>query len=397
MLLFILLESGLLDASRGDVILFNNTSAEHPITYRFVQNCREAAKPYGIPFFLVEFQTYEDSSRGEIIRRPSYRLVNQNPYSGSNPDGFRWRGEVFEELLSWKSYLPNIFDRVCTKELKLEVTRNFLADWLASKTGLSRLGHFDAKSRINQDTTYQRHLANNGSVPKDIFLKKRGYCWKQPHFRPAQNYKDFCSEWRSFENAALDGTIFGGRARFDKGAEYLAFIGLRGDEAHRVERVIARNAKSSGYEGEHAYMPLSDMELNKANVNAFWNQQTWDLVTEEEDPKYSDIAISNCVYCFLKGASNLNSVKNKLQSEIENSIALEFPEFGSLKSTPSDLRWWIELEKKYARDLKAENRKIRGRTHIGFFGSHPVSYSKLMAGEDVAALNAPQLPCDCTE
>ena len=31
MLLFALLENGLLDASRGDVIVFNNTSAEHPV------------------------------------------------------------------------------------------------------------------------------------------------------------------------------------------------------------------------------------------------------------------------------------------------------------------------------------------------------------------------------
>lgn len=51
MLLFTLLESGLLDAARGDVIVFNNTSAEHPETYRFVGRCMRAARAYGIPFF----------------------------------------------------------------------------------------------------------------------------------------------------------------------------------------------------------------------------------------------------------------------------------------------------------------------------------------------------------
>ncbi|MCY4300654.1 MAG: hypothetical protein OXC68_02805 [Aestuariivita sp.] len=34
MLLFILLKNRLLKRERGDVILFNNTSAEHPNTYR---------------------------------------------------------------------------------------------------------------------------------------------------------------------------------------------------------------------------------------------------------------------------------------------------------------------------------------------------------------------------
>ena len=35
MLLFTLLEAGLLNAQRGDVVIFNNTSAEHPATYEF--------------------------------------------------------------------------------------------------------------------------------------------------------------------------------------------------------------------------------------------------------------------------------------------------------------------------------------------------------------------------
>ena len=74
MLLFTLLENGLLNRERGDVIVFNNTSAEHPDTYQFVRDCMCAAQRYGIPFFQVEFQTYEDVRRGEWTRLPSYRL-----------------------------------------------------------------------------------------------------------------------------------------------------------------------------------------------------------------------------------------------------------------------------------------------------------------------------------
>ena len=55
MLLFTLLESGLLDAARGDVIVFNNTSAEHPETYRFVRDCMSAARAYGVPFLCEQY------------------------------------------------------------------------------------------------------------------------------------------------------------------------------------------------------------------------------------------------------------------------------------------------------------------------------------------------------
>ena len=121
MMLFALLESGLLDADRGDVIVFNNTSAEHPDTYRFVRSCMHAAHAYGIPFFQIEFQTYEDARKGEWTRLATYRLVNDQPKSPENPNGFHWKGEVYEELLSWTGFVPNQFNRTCTRHLKLEV------------------------------------------------------------------------------------------------------------------------------------------------------------------------------------------------------------------------------------------------------------------------------------
>ena len=75
MLLFILLQNNLLKAERGDVIVFNNTSAEHPETYRYAARCKEEVeKNYNIPFFWIEFQTYEDAKGGEWVRSPTYRF-----------------------------------------------------------------------------------------------------------------------------------------------------------------------------------------------------------------------------------------------------------------------------------------------------------------------------------
>ena len=396
MLLFALLENRLLDPDRGDVIVFNNTASEHPGTYRFARDCKEASNRYGVPFFWVEFQTYEDSRNGEWTRLPSYRLVNDEPKSADNPDGFQWRGEVFEELLSWSGYVPNQFSRMCTKKMKLEVTRMFLRDWLACKDAIARLGHFGERSRMDLNAMYRRHRRSQGAVPKKIFTQKRSYALSRPHIRPEQKYSDFSSAWKKFQNPALEGRIFGDQASFGKGGvEYVALVGLRGDEQVRVERVQARNAGpgSAGYEGEHVYMPLSEMRVTRDEVNAFWDQQEWDLSLPKEG------SLSNCVYCFLKGAAHLRTVRNRMEEEKHS----DEPGFGSLLDTPSDIAWWIRMENTYARDLEAEGRRITGTPAsktIGFFGTKTNFSYKLLAkaGEaDLACYSAALLPCDCTE
>ena len=68
LMLFTLLENGFLKQERGDVVVFNNTSCEHPETYRFVSECKRRVESAGIPFFIVEFQTYEDARQGEWRR-----------------------------------------------------------------------------------------------------------------------------------------------------------------------------------------------------------------------------------------------------------------------------------------------------------------------------------------
>lgn len=389
LLLFTLLESGLLDAARGDVIVFNNTSAEHPETYRFVRHCVRAARIYGIPFFQIEFQTYEDARKGEWSRLPTYRLVNDLPKSPENPDGFHWQGEVYEELLSWSGYVPNQFERICTQKLKLEVTRSFLQDWLSSKPSIPRLGHYGDHSRIDEEAAFRRHRKNRGGVPREIFVRKRAYTWNRPHFRPEQRFDAYCLDWQPFDNAVLAGRTFGGKAAFGKGgAEYVAMIGLRADEPQRIARVAERSASDAGLEGEHVYMPLGDMAVTRHDVNAFWGRQNWDLALP------NDASLSNCVFCFLKGAANLAAVRARMERE----KATEAEGFGPLADTPCDLAWWDRIETSYGRDLHAEGRKTRGNvSHIGFFGGHGVTYRAMREGLDLGEYSETMLPCDCTE
>ncbi|CAC9964426.1 hypothetical protein BHECKSOX_1907, partial [Bathymodiolus heckerae thiotrophic gill symbiont] len=98
MMLMNLLENNQLSPKRGDVIIFNNTSAEHSATYDFTRQIKNLSEEkYNIPFFWIEYQTYEDSSNTyQWSRKPSYKLVNDQPHSQDNPDGYRYKGEVFE-------------------------------------------------------------------------------------------------------------------------------------------------------------------------------------------------------------------------------------------------------------------------------------------------------------
>ena len=202
MLLFTLLENKILDAARGDVIIFNNTSAEHPDTYRFAQDCSKASNRYGIPSFWIEFQTYEDARNGEWTRAAFLPSRQRSAKITRQPGRLPLAGRGFEELLSWKGYVPNQFARICTQNMKLEATRMFLKDWLASKETIPRLGHYGNASRVDSDTLYQRHLRNGGGVPEDILLRKRAYALARPHVRPVQRYADFSRAWQAFENLA---------------------------------------------------------------------------------------------------------------------------------------------------------------------------------------------------
>ena len=400
MLLFTLLEDGFLRPDRGDVVVFNNTSCEHPETYRFAATCKEIVEQrYGIPFFWVEYQTYEDARRGEWTRLQSYRLVNSGLASEVNPHGFHWQGEVFEELLSHAAYVPNQFRRVCTSALKLEATRLFLKDWFAGKESIPRLGHGRSHSRVDLDALYRRHRNNRGAVPRDILLPKKEYVLSRPPNRPSQRYSDFSAVAKSFSNQTLGGKVFGDSAWFGLGGiEYVAFIGLRGDEQMRVAKVEARRANAHanpGYEGEHVYMPFSEMNVSREDVNRFWERQIWGLQLPD------DGALSNCVYCFLKGVGILEQVRNAMERRQDTDV----PGFGSIVNTPCDVGWWTAMERKYGRNLDAEMRRRTGAdssSFVGFFGaskgfSYQVLADSRREGTDLARFADAVLPCDCTD
>ena len=419
-MLLVLLQNKILKAERGDVIVFNNTSAEHPATYAFVERLKVLSEgEYGIPFFWTEFQTYEDAVRGVWARRPTYRLVHSKPFSDNFPNGYRCKGEAFEELLSWKRFVPNRFRRICTELLKLLVTKEFLSDWLAVKSGIDRLGHYHDQSMMRDEDIVSEHKRNRGSTPSEILIEKAKFVCSCPHFRPDQKFSDYSSSIVEIKNMELSGKSLGGRVPLagDDCVDYVALIGFRADEPLRVAKMKERNngvaheeRPSSGEdpyirpaEGEYVYAPLVDMKVTKDDVNEFWKAQGWDL----ELPR--DGNYSNCVFCFLKGTSILRRINNNKDQFDQSLPSTLRPQSG----TPSDILWWAEIEEKYGRDLKAEKRKIRnrevfsGKPIIGFFGGSGggnMSYRTLIKWADSPSSPLPAegaddaaLPCDCTD
>ena len=244
LMLLLLLQNKLLKADRGDVVLFTNTSAEHPATYDFVSKLKKVSEKEGIPFFIAQWQTIETVVGGEWHRRPCYRLVNDRPYSRKNPDGYRYRGEVFEELVAWKNMLPTLHTRVCTTQMKMFVTREFLSDWFAAKKQLMALGHNANTPQSKPMQSYRLHRGNGGSLTYKEIEERWEFLAKRSSARPGQRFKDFSRvRLPNVSNPMVSGSVFGGRCQLFgyRPARFLTFLGFRAGEDVRQQRMYQRN------------------------------------------------------------------------------------------------------------------------------------------------------------
>ncbi len=374
MLLLNLLRGGELDPAEGDVVVFNNTTAEHAETYSFVQRLKEETeREFRVPFFMLEFCTYEwKMSSKSWVRRPSYKLVKGCPRSWRCKDGFRSNGEAFEEMISWRSFLPSRHTRVCTEYLKIRTTREFLRDWF--QDGVSNgeaLGPFDRRRHITDEMLFEAHQQNRGEVPKDVYLRKKAYLQRCKPYRASQRYEDY-----------TQGSVHGyGRWREEDG-EYVSYLGIRADEPRRVARI-----KTNVEPGERVELPLADQGVTQRDVIEFWRKQSFNLKLPETG------AYSNCVFCFLKSPRKL------LQLAADD---------GNAKA----LKWWSDIEQNYTRDRLEEGREYKlGKRFQGFWGAegglvYPDLRSRALAKQKAGALEdnpdlfseeEDGLPCNCMD
>ena len=383
--MFSLAEAGALRPERGDVVLFANTSAEHPATWEFAAECCDRLEAeYRLPCFWYEFCTVEDASRGVYRRRLSYRLVRRQPLE-RNPEGYRPHGEVFEEMLSYQGMLPNPHSRSCTAKLKLYPAHLLLAEWLGGAEGPRHDGHHGGRAYLTPAKAAQRHQRNGGATPPEQYARRVEYMTARPPARPAQRWADFSAApivERPRSGAAGAAPLWGPQA-----VEFVTLLGLRADEPRRVRRVLSRSLLAEGAggrecsvrtqpPGERPYFPLYDAGWGQAEVEAFGREHGFGLDLPA--------GAGNCVYCFMKGTREL---RRAAQADDPRRVA----------SAPSDIRWWDQMERRYRREVPS--RSGGGLSRFGFFGVRGPSFAQI--ADPAAALNgryttgAPS--CDCTD
>ena len=92
----------------------------------------------------------------------------------------------------------------------------------------------------------------------------------------------------------------------------------------------------------------------------------------------------NCVFCFMKGTKAI-------------SIGAREPDSMRVPGAPSDIAWWVQMERKYRREVPARNGG--GVSRFGFFGLRGPTFATLAAagGNDGDRYARGVPACDCTD
>lgn len=375
----------LLDPNRGDVVLFANTTTEHPATYEFAARvCDEIESKHGVPCIWYEFCSVEVAGRNGWTRTASYRLVKRveaTPDDDPAIPGFRADGTAFEEMASLKGMIPNRKMRFCTQELKVLPGIALIADWLGGGPGPDLAGHDHGRSLSSPDDAAARYQGTRMTYGEIRAIRE--FAYRRPWMRPAQ-------QWSDFSGAISDHRNGGPRRRVDLAGRtgpperYVTLLGLRADEPKRVNRalfeaMLADGAKTSSCRheshpaGESIVAPLFDTGWAKSDVERFWSAEPYDLEI--------DSALGNCVYCFMKG-----------ETAIRRLALRESPRRGDI-ATPANIRWWADLEQRYAGKSDDEY-----SDRFNFLATRSASYADIIADPSAAPRNgSASLPCACTD
>ena len=388
-----LLADGALDPARGDVVLFNNTGAEAAATYAFVRRIRERVEHAGLPFLTAEFATAEVLHHGRWTRTPTYRLVNERPRTEANPDGYDWQGTTYEELISWSGFTPSYFNRTCTGQLKIETTTRVLDDWLSDTEGPSSIGHTDANSRIDPDNAWHTHVRAGGKRTRESFIQTKCFVWNRPAHREAQRFADF--------SAPAEHYLSGKGRRYKRCGTARAQMGDTAPRLH-LRHGIAQRRVASHHHNRNT-MPEHKGAIRRKTLHAAGQgaAQTERTLTRSgrstptiwKRPR--TFAISNCLYCFLKGTRALQDVREYPEQQMAQHPKLAEQWAG----TPCDWRWWAALEARYARTLDNDGETPRTLPREAEATGSPNYTSVLDGGRPVdmipGVLGA--VPCDCTD
>ena len=100
---------------KDDEVVFTNTGKEVEETYVFL---REMEQRWSVPITWLQWSYKPDAEGGIKDPKVGYKVVDFQTASR--------KGEPFEALLRYGKYLPNIKQRICTKELKINTLMRYM-------------------------------------------------------------------------------------------------------------------------------------------------------------------------------------------------------------------------------------------------------------------------------
>ena len=380
-----LARNGALNPDRGDLVLFANTTAEHPATYDFTARvCDELEARHAIPCLWYEFCTVEESTKAGWSRRPSYRLVRRTratPDDDPAVPGYSDDGCAFEELASLKRMLPNRSLRFCTQFLKVLPGITLISEWLGGGAGPAAAGHYHGRPLTSAAVDASRYSGTR-LAPEEV-ARIAQFVHSRPWMRPSQSWADFTVAPARGNAGAMPRADVAGLT--GPPVQYVTLLGLRSDEPERVNRahfeaMLADGANNSHCRheshpaGEIIATPLADAGADKDRVDAFWRQQPYDLAIDRSK--------GNCVYCFMKGAPALRRL-----AAAENGAVPGNP------PGPVSIRWWADIEARYAGPSDDPDAR-----QFKFLAFRSPSYAEIAAAPDGSARQrGATLPCACTD
>ena len=230
---------GQLKPERGDCILFQNTSAEHPATYDFVQQFKDYVESnYNVPMYLLEFATYQRKAKGKndthYILEPSFRLVDFDCIGYQNR--IKTRSEVYELMLSYKGMVPSLWQRLCTVNLKIKTMRSFILEHLTTNDTICPRGdHFE--NRIDVKVNYERYHSKESF---ERYKAKRDFALSQPAMIKLQSKRNFTKADVMIERRYMRQCPKALHKDRTKGMQILVCLGLRFDpnEQKRVNKIL---------------------------------------------------------------------------------------------------------------------------------------------------------------
>ena len=134
------------------IVCFANTGKEDEATLRFVKDCEDN---WGCKIHWLE---YQDS----IDPKNRFKIVNYDTAARN--------GEPFEAVINAKQFLPNVFMRFCTQELKIKVIDKFIASLGMNSDEMERLIGIraDEQRRVAKVGLQNSPLAQEGITSFDI-------------------------------------------------------------------------------------------------------------------------------------------------------------------------------------------------------------------------------------